>query len=264
MFGTVYLKCLRDERRGLIGWSLGIIALVLLESALWPSISHISGLQQILDNYPETLRELFAVDQFSSGAGFLNTELYSMLLPILFLVFAVSRGARGVAGDEESGALEVVLVTRVTPVRLLLEQAAVLLSGLVVLGVVLFAAVVACAAIFGMQVGVAAAATGSVAMVVLAAPFGGLALAVGAATGRRRTALAVTSVLAVATYVLYAASKMVDAVRPWGPWSPFHQALGAGPLGTGLRLGYLWLALAAVVFVLAAAPVFDRRDITAV
>ncbi|WP_330181244.1 ABC transporter permease [Nocardia sp. NBC_01503] len=264
MFGTVYRKCLRDQRRGLIGWSIGIVMLVLLESALWPSMSRISGLQQLLDSYPEALRKLFAIDEFSTGTGFLNTELYSMMLPLLFLVFAISRGARAVAGEEESGTLEVLLMTRVTPIRLLLAQGAVLLTGLTLLGTVLFAAVVGCSALFAMHVGIAAAATGSVAMIALAAPFGGLALAVGAATGRRLIALTAASVGAVASYVLFAASKMVDAVRPWGPWSPFQQALGTGPMGAGLHSGYLWLAVAAVIFLAAALPVFDRRDIRGV
>ncbi|PPJ24167.1 hypothetical protein C5E45_28410 [Nocardia nova] len=264
MFSTVFVKCLRDQRRGLIGWSLGIVVLVLLESALWPSISNIPGLRQMVDNYPPALRQLLGIEDFLSGTGFLNTELYSIILPILFLVFSVSRGARAIAGEEESGTLEVLLVTRVTPVRLVLEQVAVLLTGLVVLGTVLFAAVVVFAAIFGMHIGVGAAATGSIAMVALAAPFGGLALAVGAASGRRLVAVAVASVAAVAAYVLYAASKIVDAVRPWGWWSPFEQALSDGPMGAGLRPGYLWLVVAAAVFVVAALPIFDRRDIAGV
>ncbi|MGW4531964.1 ABC transporter permease [Nocardia sp. NPDC004340] len=264
MFATVYLKCLRDQRRGLIGWGIGIVALVLLESALWPSISRIPGLKEMLDSYPESLRKLFAIDEFTSGTGFLNTELYSVMLPILFLVFAISRGARAIAGEEESGTLEVLLITRVTPTRLLLEQSAVLLTGLTVLGAVLFAAVIGCSAVFGMQVGIGAAATGSVAMIALAAPFGGLALAIGAATGRRRVALTGASVAAVGAYVLFAASRIVEAVRPWGPWSPFHQALADGPMGGGVRLGHLALIAAAVVFLAAAVPVFTRRDISGV
>ncbi|WP_433566892.1 hypothetical protein ACQP1O_17900 [Nocardia sp. CA-151230] len=80
----------------------------------------------------------------------------------------------------------------------------------------------------------------------------------------RPVALAVSSVFAVGGYVLYAASKIVDAVRPWGTWSPFQQALADGSMGAGLRRGYLWLGLVAVAFVAAALPVFDRRDITVV
>jgi ABC-2 type transport system permease protein len=56
---------------------------------------------------------------------------------------------------------------------------------------------------------------------------------------------------------------MVDAVRPWRHRSPFAQALDGGPLGAGLPLDYLWLILPAVAVVLAAVPVFDRRDIAA-
>lgn len=264
MFATMFFKNLRDQRRGLIGWSIGILVLVGLESALWPSMSQIPGFTELLDSYPESLRKLFAIDEFTTGTGFLNTELYSMMLPLLFLVFAVSRGARAIAGEEESGTLEVLFLTRVTPIRLLAVQSAVLLTGLLLLGTVLFAAVICCSLVFGMGIGIASAATASVAMVALAAPFGGLALAVGAATGRRLVAVTAGSVFAVAAYVLFAAARIVDAVRPWGPWSPFHQALADGPLGAGLRSGYLWPGVAAIAFLLISAPVFDRRDITAI
>ena len=58
--------------------------------------------------------------------------------------------------------------------------------------------------------------------------FGFLALAVGAITGRRAIALAVGGSLAVASYVLYALGQIVDAVKPWQPLSPFHQAVADG------------------------------------
>ncbi len=55
----------------------------------------------------------------------------------------------------------------------------------------------------------------------------------------------------------------VSAVEPWQPLSPFHQALTGGPLGAGLPAAYTWMAVAAVLFLAAALPVFDRRDIAA-
>lgn len=264
MLRNVYLKSLRDQRHGLIGWSIGIVALVLMESALWPSISDMAGMREFLQNYPEPLRKLFNLDTFGTGTGFLNTELFSMLLPILFLVFAISRGARAIAGEEELGTLEVLLVTRVSPVRLALEQAAVLATAVLTLGAVLFGAIMVCSAIFGLDIAIGAALTGALSMVLLGIEFGWLALAVGAATGNRTAALAVTSVFAVGAYVLYVASKLVEAVRPWGPASPFHQAIEGGPLGAGLPAAYGWLVLAGAVALVAALPVFDRRDIAGV
>ncbi|MGW5383141.1 ABC transporter permease subunit [Nocardia sp. NPDC003963] len=264
MLRTVYSKGLRDQRRGLAGWSIGMVALVLLESALWPSISGMSGMRELLENYPEPLRELFDLDEFGTGTGFLNVELFSMLLPILFLVFAIGRGVRAIAGEEERGTLEVLLVTRTTPVRLALEQAAVLVTAVVVLGVVLFAAVVACSALFGLGVTAGSGLTGALAMVLMGIEFGLLALAVGAATGKRTLAAAVASVFAVAAYVVYVASKLVDAVRPWGPLSPFHQALEGGPMGAGIPAAYGWLLVAGASALAVGLPIFARRDIAGV
>ncbi|MEV2225803.1 ABC transporter permease subunit [Nocardia vinacea] len=264
MLRTVFTKCLRDQRRGLLGWSIGIAALVLLESAIWPSFSNTSGMQDFLENYPEPLRKLFNLDQFVTGTGFLNAELFSMLLPILFLVFAIGRGARGIAGEEAAGTLEVLLVNGVSPIRLALEQAAAVISSVGVLGIALFGSIVVGSAVFGLGISIGAAATGALSMVLLGIEFGLFATGVGAATGRRVLALGAATVLAVAAYVLYVASKLVTAVRPWGPWSPFHQAVEGGPLGAGLPLPYLWLALVGIGCVLLALPIFDRRDIACV
>ncbi|RBO96025.1 ABC transporter permease subunit [Nocardia puris] len=264
MLRTVYLKSLRDQRRGLIGWSLGIVLLVLAECALWQSFSEMTGIEEFLASYPEPLRELFDLDAFTTGTGFLNAELFSMLVPVLFLVFAIARGARGVAGDEERGTLEVVLVNGVSPVRLALEHAGALVTAVAALGVVLFGAVLGFGAVFGLGIAVSGAASGALAMVLLGVEFGLLALAVGSATGRRVVALAVASVFAVAAYVLYVASKLVESMGGWGPWSPFHQALEGGPLGAGLPWAYLWLPVAGTAALLIALPVFDRRDITGV
>ncbi|MEV6140201.1 hypothetical protein AB0L63_29995 [Nocardia sp. NPDC051990] len=264
MLRNVFLKSLHDQRRGLLGWGIGIVAVVLLESALWPSISNMAGLGEFLNSFPEPLVRLFNMDQFITGTGFLNAELFSMLLPILFLVFAIGRGARAVAGEEESGVLEVLLITRLSPIRLTLEKAAVLATAVIALAVVLFGAIVAGSAIFGLGISIAAAAAGALAMALIGIEFGWLALALGAATGRRIVALGGATVFAVAAYVLYVASKIVDSVRPWGPLSPFHQAIEGGPLGAGLPVAYIWLVVAGAAAVLAALPVFDRRDIAGV
>jgi ABC-2 type transport system permease protein len=93
--------------------------------------------------------------------------------------------------------------------------------------------------------------------------YGCLALTVGAATGRRAVAIGLPATAAVAAYVLYAAGMLVDAVEPWQPMSPFSQALTGGPVGAGLPLAYVWMAVGAIVFIAASMPIFDRRDIAA-
>lgn len=260
MLRTVFAKSFRDQRRGLVGWSIGLVLLVLVESALWPSIRAID-LEQLVSGYPEAMKKLFDLDEFATGTGFMNAELYSLLLPVLFIIYGIGRGARAVAGEESAGTLDVLLLTRVSPTRLVVQQAGALAVGVVTLAVVLFAVVMVCSPNFGLGIGADDAVSGSVAVGLLGIEFGWLALAVGAATGRRVLAISVASALAVASYVLFVAGALVDSIEPWRPLSPFDQAVADGPLGAGLPASFLWVALTAVAAVSVALPVFDRRDI---
>ncbi|GAA1599443.1 MULTISPECIES: ABC transporter permease subunit [Kribbella] len=262
MFRTIYLKSLYDARRGLLGWSIAIAVLVLLESALWPSIRDMPNLQQLYQSLPAELRKFFNLDAMTTGAGFLNAELFTLLLPALFLVYAVGHGARAIAGEEERGTLELLLVTPVSGSRVVVEKALALASSVAVLGLALFAATALGSQIFGLGISVSAAASGALAMTLLGLEFGVLALAVGALTGRRTTAVAVSATAAIAGYVVYAAGLMVPRFASWQPYSPIHQAFHGGPLGAGLELSYLWLLAGTTLLVALALPALDGRDIS--
>ncbi len=263
MLRNVFTKSLRDERWSLFGWGTGIVLLVLGVSAVWPTMRDMPRLEEFLAGYPEPLRELFDLDTIMTGAGFMNAELFTLLLPIMFIIFAVGRGARMVAGEEEAGTLEFLLLTPVSPIRLVLHKAAALITLTTALGGVVFVSLWACSGIFGMDITVADIAAGSLAMVLLGLQFGLLALAVGAATGSRALALGVAGAVAAGTYLLYALGLLVEAIEPWSPLSPFDQALSNGPLGGPVPVTVGWIVLSAVVLLLASLPVFDRRDIRA-
>jgi ABC-2 type transport system permease protein len=261
MLLTLLGKALRDQRRALVGWSVGVAALVTLEAALWPSVRGMPGLQEMLANYPEAMRTLFKLEDLATGTGFMNAELFSLMLPLLFLVFSIGRGARAIAGEEEAGTLEVLLVTPVSTTRLALAQGAVLAASLTALGAVLFATTMVTSVLFGLGIQAAQLAWATVAVVALGIEFGWLALAIGAATGRRAWAIAGASVAAVLAYVLYLAGELVSAIEPWQVLSPFQQALAGGPLGGGARPAFLWLPAVGAAVVAAALPLFGRRDI---
>jgi ABC-2 type transport system permease protein len=261
VFANVFLKTLRDLRRSTIGWSIGIALLVMIMAAMWPSIRDMPDLEQLLSNYPQAMQELFDIQAITTGAGFLNAELFSILLPSLFMIFAIGRGTKLVAGEETDGTLEVLVVSPVSRTRLLLDKAVALGVAVVVLGAVLFSSLVVAAAVADMGVPVGHAAAGTLSMVLVGLLHGWLALAVGAATGRRALAMAVAATFAVAGYVLHVAGALVDAITPWQPLSPLTQAIRTGPIAADLPLGFLWLAIGAAVLLAASLPLFSRRDI---
>jgi ABC-2 type transport system permease protein len=261
MFGSVFAKSLYDQRRGFLGWSIGLVLTMATMMAVWPTMRDMPDLDQFLANYPEALKELFNVEGITTGAGFLNAELFSMILPILFLIFGISRGAKLLAGDEEAGTLEVVLATPVPRLRLVLEQAAALVLTVVGLGVVLFVVTAGLAPLVDMDIPVSEVAGACTAMVVLGILNGLLALGIGAVTGRRALALGVAASTAVATYLLYIVGQLVDAVEPWKAASPFYHALEHGPIGGGWPPAYGILALIGVGLLGTALPRFHHRDI---
>ena len=260
MLADVFRKTIRDQRRALVGWGIATAVLVLLMAALWPSARDMFD-DDLLAAYPEAMQRLFDIEAMGTGAGFLNAELFSIILPGMFIVYGIGRGVRLVAGEEQDGTLEMVVVSPVPRARILLHKAAGLAVGIAVLGVALLVATVLASAVVGMGIPLTHAAIGAFAMVLIGVQHGWLALAIGAATGRRGLAIAVAGTAAVLAYLLHVIGALVDAVAPWQPLSPFTQAIGAGPVSATLPLGFVWLALAAVVFVALALPLFDRRDI---
>jgi ABC-2 type transport system permease protein len=261
MLGSVFAKGLRDQRWALVGWGFGVLLLVVVEAAVWPSMRDMPDLDKFLGNYPEAMRDLFNVQEMQTGPGFMNAELFTLMLPMIFIFYGVSRGARMVAGEEEAGYLEAVLVTPVSTRSVLLQKAAALATGLLALGVVLAVVLAACSAVLGMGIDAPDILAGCLAMVMLGLEFGGFSLAIGAATGRRAWAIGLAGAAAVGAYILYALALIVDSVEPYGPLSPFHQALQNGPLAGAVPLAIAWVALGAILVVAAALPAFDRRDL---
>lgn len=263
MFSVVVTQTLSQRCRALWGWSLGVATTTMLIGLLWPMIRDIPDLTGMLENYPPELKELFNVDAIGTPQGFLNAEYFSLLGPLLFLVFAIAAGARLPAAEEEQGSLEVLLSTPVSRARLLTAQAAALVASLLLLGVVQLFSLSLTSALFGMGIGVGGMVSASLALVLLGAEFGLLALAVGGFTGRRGWALSTASVLAAASYVFWVATSFVDSLRPWRWLSPMQHAIGSEPLLNGLPVGsVLAMAAVGVIAFLVAVPAFDRRDLT--
>ena len=98
-----------DHARTLIAWCVGVVALLLLLAAVFPSIEGSADLNDLIEKYPEALKSFFGLSggvDLTTGAGFLDTELFSFMLPLFGLVLAIGSGARTLAGEEESGRLE--------------------------------------------------------------------------------------------------------------------------------------------------------------
>ncbi len=261
----VFTKTIRDQRRALIGWAVGMAALVLLYASFYPSIkANASQLTEYLDTLPEALRNIVgSAGEFSTPAGYLKGEVFSIMGPLLLLILAIGAGARAIAGEEEAGTLDLLLANPIARRRVLLEKFWAMVAATVGVGVVLWTAIIAFGPVFGLHVSVAKLAGAVLSAVLLAVGFGAAALAIGCWRGKRGLAIGVATSVAVATYLLNVFAPSVDAIRSLRTLSPFYYYMENDPLKNGLDpVHVLVLVLIAAGGLGLALFAFERRDLT--
>jgi ABC-2 type transport system permease protein len=265
MLRNTFLRTLRDARRSLVWWSVGLIGLAALMIAVYPTVRDNPDLNELVQDYPEALKAFIAFGgevDYASGAGYLGSELFSFMVPLLLTIASIGAGARAIAGEEERGTLELLLANPVSRGRLVVEKLAALIAEVALLAVVLWLALLVGAATVGMEVsaGHLAAATASAGL--LAVAFGAIALLVGAATGSRGIAIGVAAAGAVAAYLVSSLAALVEFLEPIRSASPFYHYVASDPLRHGLGLGHVsfLLALAAAAAALAVFA-FQRRNL---
>ncbi|MEV6632097.1 ABC transporter permease subunit [Actinoplanes sp. NPDC051470] len=255
------LRALWENRRSLPGWTVAIAGVGLMYAAFWPSM-RTPEMSKALAAYPQDMLAAFNMSDLTSAAGYLGSTVYGLMAPLLIAVFAITWGARAVAGDEGEGTLDLILAHPVGRLTLALQRFAALLAGLVVVGAALLAAMLAVrgAAQLG-DVPVGGLVAMNLQLVLLGACLGAVAFAAGAATGSRAVALGAGAVVAVVGYLANSVMPMVDGLSWTRNGSIFHWYLGGSPMLDGLQPGAAALAATAVLLVLAGSFVFTRRDI---
>lgn len=267
MLGSVLLKSLRDLRRSFAWWTVGLAGLVALMLAVYPTVRDNPDLNRLVEEYPDALKAFIAFGgavDYVSGAGYLGSELFSLMVPLLFLVCAVGNGAGAIAGEEERGTLDLLLSNPVSRRRVAVEKVGAMALELGGLGAVLWGALWAGAAIVGMDVSAAHLAAATVSAVLLALAFGAIAFMVGAATGHRALAIGLATAAAVAAYLVNGLAALVAALEVPQKASPFYHYAVGDPLRHGLALDHtLFLVAIAVVAAVVGVLAFERRDVAA-
>jgi beta-exotoxin I transport system permease protein len=259
---SVFLKSLRDLRRGFAWWSVGLASMAALMVSVYPSVRDNAALNKLVQDYPEPLKGFFGFGgelDYTSAAGYLGMELYSFIVPLLLLIAAVAAGSGAIAGEEERGTLDLLLSLPVSRPRLALEKFAALAAESAALGVVLWLSLWIGARAVGMQIGAGKLAAATAGAVALAVAYGSLALLAGCATGRRGLSIAIAAAAAVAAYLVNSLAPLVhafDSVRQLSPF--FHYAAG-DPLRSGVDPFHLLVLLAIAAAGAAASAVAVRR-----
>lgn len=267
MLRSVYVYSLRSSWRSLVGWGAGLVVLALYVMLLYPSVrGSASQVQQLIDQLPSAIRNAVlgeaAASDYGTPAGYVQSELFSMMVPLLFLFFAIAHGSRAVAGEEEKGELELVLATPLPRHILVLAEFAALATASAALALLFWSALSLAALAVGASLSPWGTLQATASAWLLGLLFGGIALSTGCLRGRRSIAIAVATVLGVAAYLFNALGLVVQALDPYRVLSPFQWYLG----GFLVRDGLAWtrataLVVATGIVVVAGTFALRRRDV---
>jgi len=255
-----------DRRRVRLWWALGMLAYPAMMLAVWPSLEGSDSFADVAEDYPDALKALFggaeAFDAITTPAGFINTYIFSFMLPLLMMALAAAAGASLLAGEDEDGQLQLTLAQPVSRPAVMLGKAAVVIAEVVLM----VALVVALIAVFGplvdLDIGVGGLAAAGLGSALFGSLHGAIALLVGAITGRRSTAMGVAIVVGVGGYLLASFAELASWLEPFRFLSPMYHAGVGDPVTNGVPVAnYLVLGGAIAVVLITAVGAFGRHDL---
>ena len=261
---SIGLKAFYDQWRPTAGLALFMAAYAGLIMGIYPSIAAIVEIRDLFERLPEAFRVMFAPGglDITTPEGFVAAEFFSIIGPLLFFAYTIGIAGSATAGEEERGTIDLLMSLPIPRWRVVLEKYVTVVVGTVILGAALLAGIAGGAFAGGIDLdynGVAAIVASAVLLGLL---FGALALFVGAVTGRRTFSIGVAFGLAIASYLVYSLSELVDLIKPLRPLSPFTYYIGGNPLANGLNTVDVGiLAGATLVLVVLAVVAFRRRDL---
>src|ERR1035437_6516602 len=84
MLRNVFLKSLRDLRRGFVWWSIGLAGMSAMMVSVYPTVRGNAALDKLVKSYPDALKGFIGFGgelDYTSAAGYLGIELFSLVVP---------------------------------------------------------------------------------------------------------------------------------------------------------------------------------------
>lgn len=261
----IIVKTLKDYRLRLACFSIAISLYILLVTAVFRNyLTANNGLAKSVQQLPDALRSFISIKgDFLSPAGFLGSEPYYVVLPIVFIILAIGIGGTLLARDEDNHTLELLLARPISRSRLL---AAKVIGGVLVILAVnlisLFTMIIFTRA-FNIHIGLSRLAEVHFLLFLLSLIFGSLALAL-TSVGRvvKSAAFGISALLAIGGYILASLEQQVGWLRWPARLLPYHyydpSDILSGTFAWSAAIGFI-----IVVIILASISwlAFRRRDI---
>ena len=258
MLTSVFAKGLRDRSTSTVAVIVGTLLYAGLGMGVYASFDDTA--LDFVDEMPEAIRSIYGTDT-STSAGLVLGAMFSLMAPLMILVYSISGGTNASTGEERSQTLGLLLANPLSRTRVLLAQTGVVVIGVLVFCVAIWAGVEVIAALTGIDASQQKVGEASVQLAGLGLMFGGLALAIGAGTGSS-IGSGITAGIATVSYLITTLLPTESDLEQFAKFTPWYLYSGGDPLNEGIDWPGL-VAMLVIAGVLTALSVIliNRRDL---
>ncbi len=258
---ALFLYHLHEARGAIIGWSIGLAAFIFLIAISFLAVEGEESLDDLYESFGELegfFGDCVTLTEFDC---YMDTQIVAYL-PVIMGIFAVIHASRLLAGDEETGRLDITLSLPVSRTQLVLAHVAVLLVAQAVVGLAV-----------GVTIALSALMLGETDMILggflvglnvwPAVWFIAIATyAISAFAHRRRLASMGGTALLVGSYVWGGLAPIIDAgAAKWLSFTYLYQQ--SNPMRDGFDAAYFLITLAVTALLAVVAWLrFDGKDLT--
>ena len=260
----LFRKSLTDHARNIISWMVGVVILVVVQLSVYPTIRDSSaGWSDVTQDFPEVIKEMLRMTDYTSETGYLNAELMSFTLPFIFIMMGATWGARACTEDEEAGTADLLLSLPISRTSYVVSRIAAAAMVVTLCAVAFVVTLAVGARLLDMSIPLSNYVASGLSLYTLGIITVSVSAAIGTMTGRRGVSLGATTTIAIATFVLYSLAPLVKLFERIEPWSWFRWTVGTQPLTNGFSVGYISLAIVfSIAFSVLAVWLYRRRDIS--
>jgi ABC-2 type transport system permease protein len=128
---------MKINAKGMMNYALGSAFYIILLTWLYPTIATNANFDEMLQSMPEVLKNMFGMQAgFGTYEAFISAEYYGLMYLIILAIFSVALSTKLIAKLVDQGSMAYLLSTPTTRVKVATTQAAVLVTGLLLIAVV--------------------------------------------------------------------------------------------------------------------------------
>lgn len=261
---SIIRKELHERRFYLLWWSVGIASILALTVLAYGSVrDQADQLNKAFGHLSSSISGFVGTGDMFSPVGYLNSQLYYITLPILFIILSVTLSNALINREESRHTLELLLARPIGRSRLLIAKAAAGALIVGVLGAVTAVVVIVCSMAVDINVSVHNLLMTTLWMTLFSGAFGALAFMLYAASqATRRLAAVVAILLSFGGYILSSLGSMVHGLSGIAKILPYHYYDPGAMLTGKVSSGFIIYVLAMYAISICIALVgFRRRDI---